>query len=112
MGAKFERPPGDEAAHAATTPGGLNDSTASENILTLGSLAVGARLVLRCRKDWRDATVVARTPEEVTLAVGSPSGHTYRVRRPIDSPLTLDGPIPVLGAGSWRAGRARYDLRW
>ena len=80
--------------------------------MTLGSLEVGARLVLRCRKDWRDAVVVARSTEGVTLAVGSPSGHTYRVRRPADSPLSLDGSIPVLGAGSWRAGRARYDLRW
>ena len=80
--------------------------------MTLGSLDVGARLILRCRKDWRDATVISRTPEEVTLAVGSPSGHTYRVRKPAASPLTLDGSIPVLGSGPWRAGRARYDLRW
>lgn len=80
--------------------------------MTLGSLEVGARLVLRCRKDWRDAVVINRSPEKVTLAVGSPSGHTYRVRRPADAPLSLDGSIPVLGQGSWRAGRARYDLRW
>ena len=95
-----------------TTPGGLDASTTAENILTLGSLEVGARIMLRCRKDWRDATVVLRAAEQVTLSVGSPSGHTYRVRRPADSPLSLDGSIPVLGDGSWRAGRARYDLRW
>ena len=113
MSTNFERPPGDEAALAATTtPGGLDASTTSENILTLGSLEVGARLILRCRKDWRDAVVTARSPEEVTLLVGSPSGHTYRVRRPADSPLSFDGSIPILGEGSWRAGRARYDLRW
>jgi hypothetical protein len=109
----FERPPGDAAAQAAASAaGGLDASTPPENILTLGSLEVGARLVLRCRKDWRDAAVVSRSPEAVTLAVGSPSGHTYRVRRPADAPLALDGSIPVLGEGSWRAGRARYDLRW
>ena len=113
MGANFERPPGDEAALAATlAAGGLDASTATENILTLGSLEVGARLVLRCRKDWRDAVVIASSPEGVTLSVGSPSGHTYRVRRPAEAPLSLDGSIPVLGEGSWRAGRVRYDLRW
>jgi hypothetical protein len=113
LNANLERPPGDVAAQAATNAAsGLDASTTAENVLALGSLEVGARLVLRCRKDWRDATVIARTPEEVTLAVGSPSGHTYRVRRPADSPLSLDGSIPVLGEGSWRAARARYDLRW
>ncbi len=79
---------------------------------TLGALPIGARLVLRCRKDWRDATVAASAPEFVTLSVGSPSGRNYRVRRPPDSLLTLEGSIPVLGEGCWRAGRVRYDARW
>ncbi|HYE15350.1 MAG TPA: hypothetical protein VD968_12960, partial [Pyrinomonadaceae bacterium] len=48
----------------------------------------------------------------VVLSVASPSGHTYRVRRPPGSALSLDGPIPVLGEGTWRAAFARYDLRW
>ena len=112
MSANLERPPGDVAVLAATAHGGLDTSTASENILTLGSLHVGARIVLRCRKDWRDAVVAARSLEIIILSVGSPSGHTYRVRKPADSPLSLDGSIPVLGEGSWRAGRVRYDLRW
>jgi hypothetical protein len=80
--------------------------------LTLGSLPVGARLVLRCRKDWRDATVAAVSSEAITISVGSASGHTYRVRRPPASLLFLDGSIPVLGEGCWRSGRVRYDLRW
>jgi hypothetical protein len=79
---------------------------------TLGSLPVGARLILRCRADWRAATVAAFEPERVVLNVASPKGHTYRVRRPSDSPLSLDGGIPVLGEGCWRAGLARYDARW
>ena len=79
---------------------------------TLGSLPVGARLVLRCRADWRAATVAAFEPERVVLSVASPTGHTYRVRRPCDSPLAFDGGIPVLGGGGWRAGLARYDVRW
>jgi hypothetical protein len=91
---------------------GLNVSSATENILTLGDLPTGARLILRCRKDWRDATVAAVSFETITLSVSSPSGHTYRVRRPADSILSPDGSIPVLGTGCWRAGRVRYDLRW
>jgi hypothetical protein len=111
LSANIERPP-DEAAKAATISGGLDTSQSTENSLTLADLPVGARLVLRCRKDWRDATIAAVSLEKITLSVGSPSGHTYRVRRPSDSLLSLDGSIPVLGEGCWRAGRVRYDLRW
>ena len=97
-------------------PGGLSPSptTDAPPPTTLGSLPLGARLVLRCRKDWRTASVAAFEPAfaRVVLSVASPSGHTYRLRRPADSPLTLDGGIPVLGAGLWRVGLARYDKRW
>jgi hypothetical protein len=81
---------------------------------TLGSLPVGARLILRCRKDWRAAVVAAFDAERgrVVLSVASPTGHTYRVRRPHDSPLAHDGHFPILGEGCWRAGLARYDVRW
>jgi hypothetical protein len=112
LSAKVERPPGAVAALAANAHGGLEVSEETENVLMLGSLPVGARLILRCRKDWRDATVAAISLEGITLSVGSASGHTYRVRRPPDSLLFLDGSIPVLGEGCWRAGRIRYDLRW
>ncbi|HYJ47825.1 MAG TPA: hypothetical protein VEV81_14505 [Pyrinomonadaceae bacterium] len=110
MSAKVQRPPLDETVSVES--GGLALSQGTENLLALADLPVGARLILRCRKDWRDATVAAITHEAVTLSVGSPSGHTYRVRRPADSLLSLDGSIPVLGEGIWRAGRVRYDLRW
>jgi hypothetical protein len=96
----------------AASPGGLDDSEKPENSLTLSSLPTGARLILRCRKDWRDASVAAISLEAITLSVGSPSGHTYRVRRAPDSLLLLDGSIPVLGEGGWRTLRVRYDLRW
>lgn len=127
MSAALERPPEEAATTAATptppaTPDGLFPSptttthapTALDLPTTLGSLPLGARLVLRCRKDWRTASVAAFEPDlaRVVLSVASPSGHTYRVRRPADSPLTIDGPIPVLGEGSWRPGLARYDKRW
>ncbi len=93
------------------SPGGLASSTGIQN-LTLASLPIGARLVLRCRKDWRVAAVALITAETVTLTVASPSGHTYRLRRPPDSLITLDGDIPILGEGAWRVGLARYDVRW
>ena len=80
--------------------------------MTLADLPVGARLVLRCRKDWRDSTVTAVSLEEVTLSVGAPSGRTYRVRRPSSTPLSLYGSVPVLGEGLWRVGLVRYDARW
>jgi hypothetical protein len=81
---------------------------------TLGSLPVGARLILRCRADWRAATVASFEPNaaRVVLNVASPNGHTYRVRRPANAQLAYDGHFPVLGEGEWRAGLARYDVRW
>jgi hypothetical protein len=94
------------------TPGGLDVSEKPVDGLRLSSLPVGARLILRCRKDWRDACVAAVAEEEITLSVGSPSGHTYRVRRPPDAQLSLDGHVPVLGEGGWRNLRVRYDHRW
>jgi hypothetical protein len=106
-----EGPPG--AAVVAAAPDGPSPSQV-EIVTTLGSLPVGARLVMRCRKDWRAASVAAFEPDvaRVVLSVASPSGHTYRVRRPSDSPLAFHGAIPLLGEGSWRVQLARYDLRW
>lgn len=106
-----QRPP-EEGATLVALPGGLQVSNETENAPTLSTLPTGARLVLRCRKDWRDATVSVITPEAVTLLVNAPSGHTYRVRRPPDAPLSFHGMIPVLGKGCWQAGFARYDARW
>lgn len=90
--------------------GGPSSSTNS----TLGSLPVGARLILRCRADWRAATVAAYEVGlgRVILNVASPKGGTYRVRRPADSALFYDGHVPLLGEGQWRAAFARYDVRW
>ena len=76
---------------------------------------MGARLVLRCRKDWRAAAVAVVALDAVTLTVCSPTGHTYRVRRPHDAPLVFDGHIPILSDrehASWRVALARYDARW
>ena len=122
MSTNFERSP--DAAHALPAPGDLDASAAgepaapqllTETVFTLAQLPRGSRLVLRCRKDWRAAAVSAVTPDCVVLTVASPSGHTYRVRRPHDSPLTFDGSIPVLSdrdSSGWRVALARYDARW
>ena len=112
MSTETERPPAAEPH--ALAPDGLFPSPTTAEIPTLGSLPLGARLILRCRKDWRTATVAFKdaAASSVVLSVGSPNGHTYRLRRPFDSPLTHDGHIPVLGEGHWRAGLIRYDRRW
>ncbi|MGH9903560.1 MAG: hypothetical protein ACRD68_17275 [Pyrinomonadaceae bacterium] len=111
MSAQIERPP-ETIPGSTPAPGGLDSSSDDVSFTTLAALPLGARLVLRCRKDWRGATVVAVGLDRVTLSVGAPTGRTYRVRRPPDSLLSLDGAVPVLGEGSWRAGFARYDARW
>lgn len=110
MSANLERPPDEGAEYALH--GGLDISAVETEALTLISLPLGARLILRCRKDWRTATVSAITLEKITLSVASPTGHTYRVRRPPDEPLSFDGSIPIIGEGCWRSGLARYDMRW
>jgi len=111
----FERPPDETAINLSQTSGGLDSSTAIDTAATLAMLPLGAHLVLRCRKDWRTATVVALALDQITLSVSSPTGRTYRLRRPASAPLTFDGHIPLLGATAascWRAGLVRYDVRW
>ena len=131
MGVNLEGPPDSTEAVALLDAGGLDSSSRTElaaegrageaataahvNAVTLAQLPPGSRLVLRCRKDWRAAAVSAVTPDCVVLTVASPSGHTYRARRPHDSLLTFDGSIPILSerdASGWRVALARYDARW
>jgi hypothetical protein len=115
--------PHDSTERACATPDESTIASAVECVVTLAGLAVGARLVIRCRKDWRVASVSAIEDASVRLNIASPTGHTYRVRRPHDSPLNFDGSIPVLNAGArtthaegeraaWRVALARYDVRW
>jgi hypothetical protein len=138
VGVNLERSPDSTAAIALLEPGDLSPSSQTDlapeqlaaaagdgaragevagvlRVVTLAELAPGSRLVLRCRKDWRAAAVSALTPDCVVLTVASPSGHTYRVRRPHDSPLAFDGSIPILcdrDSSGWRVALARYDARW
>lgn len=120
MSTTLERPPATEALDALAGGLAASGETTDEGPrpLTLGSLPVGARLVVRCRKDWRAATIAGREVKEgdveprVVLNVASPSGHTYRLRRPHDSLLAHEGAVPLLGEGHWRVGLVRYDPRW
>jgi len=103
----FEPPEKDELH---VDPGG---SCVREPLACLADLPVGARLLVRSRLDWRFATIARVGEEKITLTVCSPTGRTYRLRRPPDLPLHLHGEIPIAGLrGSWQAGLARYDLRW
>ena len=106
----MESPPDPEAFMASA--GGIDVSTQFGTDGTLGSLPLGSRLVLRSRKDWRTATVAAITADKIKLSVASPSGHTYRMYRPRETPIAFDGSIPLLGEGGWRVGLVRYDVRW
>lgn len=110
MSVNLERPPEIEARPASD--GGLDVAPVFGVNETLGSLPLGSRLVLRSRKDWRTATIVAITVDKIKLSVASPSGHTYRMYRPFETPISFDGSIPLLGEGGWRFGFARYDKRW
>lgn len=90
-------------------------SLTSAHTLTLGQLPTGARLVVRCKADWRTATVSVVTPEFVKILINSPRGGTYRIRRPPDALLHTDGDIPVLtdcDETAWRDLLADYDNRW
>ncbi|MDQ3908445.1 MAG: hypothetical protein M3268_08880 [Acidobacteriota bacterium] len=123
MSTTFERPPSNAEAITLHDDGGLDLSATTSDAsdepicgaITLAQLPLGARLILRCRKDWRAASVSSIGDDCVRLNVASPTGHTYRVRRPHDSPLTFDGAIPVLAerdSTNWRVALARYDVRW
>ena len=71
--------------------------------------------MVRSRKDWRTAAVSKIVEERVVLTVCSPTGRTYRLRREMDTPVMLEGKIPVLvydEAENWRENFTPYDLRW
>lgn len=88
---------------------------ASANQITLSSLAIGSRLVVRSKLDWRFAVISRIGEERVTLIVCSPGGRTYRLWRKCDTELLIEGSIPVLQhatGDSWRDNFSSYDTRW
>lgn len=88
---------------------------AAETQITLNELAVGTRLVVRSRTDWRFAAVAKIADERVTITVASPSGRNYRLWRDGDSEVFLEGVIPILlydEPDDWRENFGNYDTRW
>lgn len=83
--------------------------------MTLADMPLGGRLLLRSKKDWRVAVVSRIAEDKVTISVASPGGYCYRLRRPLDAELSLDGKIPFLiieSAEPWRENFSTYDSRW
>lgn len=79
---------------------------------SLGELPVGARLLIRCKSDWRSAAVSSRREQRTVLTIASPGGRTYRKSCDSDTEIVFFGTLPVIGIGNWRDGFARYDGRW
>lgn len=94
----------------------LESNIPSSEIQTLAELPIGARLILRCRKDWREAVVSQFNAEKAVLIVASATGKTYRVRRAANLPLRFEGELPILAENcedfEWRENLLKSDLRW
>lgn len=87
----------------------------AENQIALNSLPIGARLLVRSRKDWRTAAVSKIVEDRVVLTVCSPTGRTYRLRRELDTEIFFEGIIPILKYDlpeNWRDNFTPYDHRW
>ena len=85
------------------------------NPKTLGEFPIGARLLVRTKKDWRVAVVSQFYEEKATLIVCSPNGRTYRLRRLLEVEIIFDGEIPILKTDldeDWRENFSKYDFRW
>jgi hypothetical protein len=83
--------------------------------MTLASLPLGGRLLVRSRTDWRVAVVCRIADDRITISVASPKGYNYRLRRATDAPIAFDGEIPFLvleDAEAWRENFSAYDMRW
>jgi hypothetical protein len=80
----------------------------------LADLPIGARLLVRSKKDWRSAVISKVIEETVTLIVSSPSGFSYRLRRNLNTKISFDGALPILENPdeNWRDNFTKYDYRW
>ncbi len=78
-------------------------------------MPLGARILIRSKKDWRSAVVSHLGEEKATLIVCSPTGRTYRLRRILESEIVFDGFIPILKIEeeeNWRDNFSKCDFRW
>lgn len=83
--------------------------------ITLEQFAVGSRLIVRSRRDWRFAAISKVAETRVTLTVCSPSGRTYRLWRERTSEIYMEGQIPIVlcdEPDDWRENLSPYDTRW
>ncbi len=80
--------------------------------IALNTLPIGAKLLVRCKSDWRMAVVSANFEGKITLQICSPKGRTYRKRCAAETFIVYDGAIPLLGEGVWRDELVKYDFRW
>ncbi len=83
--------------------------------ITLASIPLGGRLLVRSKKDWRVAVVSRIAEDQITISVASPTGYNYRLRRSIDATISFDGRIPFLvieESDTWRDNFSAYDVRW
>lgn len=89
-----------------------NLETAEPKILA--DLPIGARLLVRSKKDWRSAVISKIVEETVTLIVASPTGHSYRLRRNLNTEISFDKEMPILKSidENWRDNFTKYDVRW
>ena len=82
---------------------------------TLDQLAIGSRLLVRSKTDWRFAAISKVVDERVVLTVCSPKGGTYRLRRGSDTVVVSDGVLYILPyecEDTWRDNFGHYDVRW
>ncbi|MEO8042574.1 MAG: hypothetical protein ABI646_08195 [Acidobacteriota bacterium] len=87
----------------------------AETKITLASIPLGGRLLIRSKKDWRVAVVSRIAEDQITISVASPGGYCYRLRRPLDASISFDGRIPFLvieNSDTWRDNFSPYDMRW
>ena len=87
----------------------------AEAQITLNDLPIGARLLVRTKKDWRTAAVSRFSEDRAVLTICSPSGRTYRLYRDLDSLVIFEGIFPMLEPDEvedWRDNFSIYDRRW
>lgn len=87
----------------------------AETQITLREMPLGARLMVRSRKDWRTAVVCRIGEEKIALSISSPTGRNYRLYKVFESEVVLEGRIPFLKsdyAEHWRENFTTYDFRW
>ena len=87
----------------------------AQDLITLSSIPLGGRLLIRSKTDWRVAVVSRIAEDQITISVASPHGYCYRLRRSVDAEIIFDGLIPYLSVESaepWRENFSAYDVRW